>query len=146
MMIIISIIAGGGIALQSSISSRLGQLINNPIMATFSYFFSSTILLGLYLALKRDETYIRSDLINVPGYYWILGGLISSIALSIIYWQVPKMGLSKVITGVLVGQLLTSSILSHFGIFQLPKIPLNTYRIVGFLLLICSTILINRRI
>ena len=79
----------------------------------------------------------------VPTHIWYLGGLLSVTALTLVYWQIPKIGVARVMTGVLTGQLLISVVAAHNGWFGLPVTTINVIRGAGITLMMIGVFLIN---
>ena len=134
---------GIAIAIQSSLSGQLGKILDNPLFATLSLYFMSGFMLSaiFLLALAKKPTW--ASLTGVPLYFWFAGSICSIAGLGTAYWLMPRIGLARVMTGIVVGQLTTSVIVSHFGLFGLPEHPLNLTRGIGLLLLVTGVGLIN---
>jgi transporter family-2 protein len=142
-MTLISILAGVAIALQSAMSGQFSSIIRSPSWTSLMIYFSSTIVMGTYLFLSKTEVPNIATLKLVPIHLWFMGAFLSVFALTLVYWQMPKIGISQVMVGVLIGQLLLSVIASHYGWFNLPIISFNLTRLVGIIFLIMGLFLIN---
>lgn len=141
--IIFTLISGMAIALQSGMSGQLGKILNSPLIATFTIYLMSTIVMGIILFFSKVSIPSVSLMKSVPTYLWFLGSLFSSFALSIVYWLMPRYGVAVVVTGVVSGQVLLSMIAAHFGWFDLPTTVMTGQKIFGATLLILSVIIIN---
>lgn len=142
-MTLLSIFAGSAIALQSTMSGQLGFLLKNPLWATYTVFLVSTVLMTVILCVIGLPIPSLITVKSVPRYLWFTGSLLSILALSVVYWQMPKIGVANVMSGVLAGQIILSILASHYGWFNLPVTPLNLQRVFGTGLLIVSVLLIN---
>ena len=142
-LILITVLAGVAIAFQSTMSGQLGKMLGNPFLATFSLYSVSAVSLCLLLLGLRPNVPDRSVLQSVPAYLWFAGSLLSIIALSAAYWIMPKLGVGRVMAGVVTGQIITSMLVSHFAWFGLPENPLTVGRLLGASLLLAGVFLIN---
>jgi len=142
-MTLLSILAGAFIGIQSSLSGQLGHQLKNPLYATFTIFAFSTFFLIIFFVFMKSPLPTMSLLESVPKHLWFTGSLLSIIALSIIYWQMPQIGVAPVVMGVIVGQIVISIVASHFGWFNLPRSILTLEKMIGIGLVLIGLYFIN---
>ena len=58
---------------------------------------------------------------------------------------VPEVGTTTTLTSLVMGQLLMSVVIDHYGLFSFPKIEISLARIAGVALLIAGAVLIVRK-
>lgn len=141
--ILLTILAGVAIAFQSSMSGQLGKLLGNPLLATFVLFGVSTASLAIIIFALKINLPDKANLMRIPPHLWVAGSLLSIVALSTAYWIMPTIGVGKVMSGIVVGQVLTAMIASHLGWFDLPTDHITIQKATGALLLMTGAILIN---
>ena len=141
--IFLTLLAGVAIAFQSSMSGQLGKLLGNPLLATFALFFVSSLALGLIVFVWRIALPEPAQLKSVPVHLWVAGSLLSIAALSTAYWLMPQIGVGRVMSGIVVGQVLTAMFAAHMGWFDLPRDSITLQKAVGAALLFAGVILIN---
>ena len=136
--LLLAIIGGTFIGTQAGINGVLGKRIG-VIEGSFVSFFIGTIIL-LLLAIFLG----KGDLLKVTTVpkWQLIGGVFGACYVTIMVAVVPKIGVASAITAVIVGQLLLSVTLDHFGIFIKQPIPIDRYRITGLVLLLISLFLI----
>ncbi|WP_235846576.1 DMT family transporter [Neobacillus drentensis] len=136
--LLLAIIGGTLIGTQAGINGVLGKRIG-VIEGSFVSFFIGTIIL-LLLAIFLG----KGDLIKVTSVpkWQLFGGVLGAGYVTIMVAVVPRIGVASAITAVIVGQLLISVTLDHFGIFIKQPIPIDWYRITGLILLLISLLLI----
>jgi len=144
-MSLISITAGMAIALQSAMSGQLSSIIKSPLWASFMIYSSSTLVMTIYLLFSKTNFPSFYSIKSVPGHLWILGAVLSVSALTMVYWQMPKIGVARVMSGVLTGQLIISIVASHYGWFNLPVTTLTISRTIGVTFMFVGVFLINGR-
>jgi len=143
-MTLFSVLSGMAIATQSGMSGQLGRLLNNPLMATFVIYVSSTVIISIILIVLKTPLPSFELIKAVPWYLWISGALLSVIALSCVYWLMPIIGVPKVMVGVLFGQLLISMVGGHFGWFNMPVTNFNIEKLIGTVFLFVGIVFINK--
>lgn len=136
--LILAIVGGLCIGIQAGINGVLGKRIG-VIEASFVSFFIGTLILLLLVIFMG-----KGDLLKVTTVpkWQLLGGALGVVYVSIMVASVPKIGVASSITAVIVGQLVISMTLDHFGVFTNQRIPLDGYRIAGIVLLLLSLLLI----
>lgn len=96
------------------------------------------------LVVKKTPLPNSSELLNVPAHLWFVGGIVSSLGLSLVYWLMPQIGIAKVVSALVVGQLFFSMTASHFGWFELPQSEISLAKLIGLLLMMMGVVLINK--
>ncbi len=142
-MILISIAAGVGIAIQSSLSGQLSKMLGEPLWAVLAlYGVGFFITLGILVLMKTPSPSV--EILNLtPKHLWFLGACFSVVALTLVYWQIPQIGISRVMIGVIFGQLFFSVLASHFGWFGLPVVSLSFVRVIGLFCMTTGVVLMN---
>ncbi|MGI4991855.1 DMT family transporter [Halobacteriovorax sp. GFR7] len=142
-LVLLSILSGGLILLQSSLNGQLSKYTQNPFFSSFVlYFFSAVFMIVIFLSTRLKAPSIQV-LKGIPLYLWITGSILSIIGLTLVYWLMPILGVSKVLSGIITGQIITGMIVSHFGFFELPVIEINRYKVLGVAFLFTGVYLIN---
>lgn len=58
---------------------------------------------------------------------------------------VPELGAASAIITIIVGQLLATSVIDHFGLIGAKQIPMDWQRVVGLVLMAVAIVLFNKR-
>lgn len=147
-LIIISILAfigGVFLAIQAGFNTKLGIITKQPLLPVISTSITSVVL-GSFLLFLTNNKIVSLDIIKqVPRYLWFIGGMFSVIGISLYFYTIPKLGISRMIALGLCGQLLFSVIAGKYGWFNLPTEPLTIRRILGICCLVLSIFLINSK-
>lgn len=142
-MTLISMTAGIAIALQSSMSGQFSSIIRSPSWTSLVIYLTSSIVMSTYLLITKTRAPSFETLKLVPTHLWFMGAFLSVFALTLVYWQMPKIGVARVMTGVLTGQLVISLIAAHYGWFGLPVTSLTAVRVGGLVFMLVGLVLIN---
>ena len=95
------------------------------------------------LALLVQPEPIAFDLQGIPPQYFLGGVFVAFYVLSATFIA-PKIGLGNAIVLVLLGQLLASSAIDHFGWLGTQQTTLSPGRGIGLLLIFCGVVLARR--
>lgn len=140
----LAVIAGVLIAAQAAMNARLGVYLHSSLLAT-GVAFSSGLIFILLLLLSFVRSFPTADVIKqVPGYLWFSSGLLSTLALVMLYWLIARVGVAAMISGALAGQLMFSMLAGHFGWFELPSTPINGVKLLGLCAMLLGIVAINK--
>ena len=133
----------GGLApIQGSLNGEMGKVLGHPLRGTLVNFVVGWIILLLILVATVGFP-SRADLLRAPWYLY-LAGINGVLFVTTLLALIPLIGALKVLAAVVVGQLVVSVIIDHFGLLFVPVHSLSTGRIAGLVLLIGGMILIQR--
>lgn len=130
---IVMLIAGIGIPIMAMLNADLGSRINNPIAASVLLFFIAFCGSSLLLVITKKP--IINFINEVPPINYI-GGIIIAFYVLAATFIAPKIGLGNTIFLVLFGQILSSTIIDHFGAFGALQTPMSLTRFIGLILMI----------
>jgi transporter family-2 protein len=137
------IVAGGFIAIQIVLNSRLGQRLGNlGSILVLTFLFSTIVLIVLIFTFPSSANFR-----NLPGisewYLYINGGL-GVVTLAIPIYLVPRIGTISTLIAIVLGQSLMTLVVDQFGLLVSPKIEINLARGVGVLLVSVGAYLVGR--
>ena len=137
----LALVAGIGIPVMASISSRLGLRLDSTTTA------ATILFLGAFL-ICLSATFIHGfptlqTFKFVPIYLYIGGMFVAFYVLSIT-WLVPRYGVGNSIFFVLLGQVISASVIDHFGLFNIQATPLNATRFFGITFMLVGLFLSRR--
>lgn len=125
---IIMLLAGIGIPVLAAMNASLGRHLGSPAAAA-SVLFSVALLVAVIVALlTAPQGYTRVG--SAPKYLFLAGTLIAFYLLSIT-WIAPIIGISSAIFLVLVGQIISATLIGHFGLFGAIQTPISLVRVAG---------------
>ncbi len=140
-MSVVMVAAGIGIPIMAALNSGLGVRLGNPVAA-------SSILLGVALIVSLVFTLSRSlpeaSLFVVTPLHYFMGGIFVASYILSITWIAPKIGIGNAIFLVLLGQIVASALIDHFGWFATPVSPLSARRGLGIALMVIGIYLARK--
>jgi len=142
---VLGLSGGVFLAVQAGFNSQLGSTLKQPILAVIASSISSVVFGCLILLLISKESIQNITTTQVPWYLWFIGGLFSVVGIAIYFYNIPKIGISKMIALGLCGQLVFSLIAGKYGWLNLPVEPITTKRLMGTLAMLIGIVLINTK-
>lgn len=135
-------VAGGVIAIQPALNSRLGQAIGD-VQAAFVGFLIATVALALIVGLVRGGWGSLSGVRDVAPIY-LTGGLAGAIYVFVSLIMIRSLGVTAVMAATIAGQLAAAVVIDHFGWLGVTRQPMNLSRIAGVALLALAVFLVVR--
>lgn len=136
-------LGGAGLAVQSTWNARLRLATGSPVLTTIVSLTVSLLALLLVWASGTTERGSLPTLNSVPAWAW-LGGVFAAYYLVSSLVAIPKIGVASVFSLIIAGQVIMSLILDATGAFGVNQISLSSSRLLGTLLLLAGTILIQK--
>jgi transporter family-2 protein len=140
--LLLTVFAGGLIALQAPINSMLGKSVGTLAAASVS-FVVGTIALVLITVLVGGGFGDVGEARHLAWYY-LTGGLLGAVYVTTALVAVRSLGAGGVVAATIAGQLSLSLVIDQLGILGVDKQPITWERVLGALLLAAGTLLIVR--
>ncbi|MGB2129037.1 MAG: DMT family transporter [Flavicella sp.] len=145
LLYILAFTGGVSLAIQAGLNAQLGAFVKQPIVAVIASSIASAVFgISLFILFQKGSIATISFQ-QTPWYLWFVGGLFSMIGISLYFYTIPKLGLFKMITWGLCGQLLFSVVAGKFGWLHLPVEPITSKKITGAIAMIVGIVLINSK-
>lgn len=142
MLLIIALLTGMLFPIQTAANARMRASVGPAFVATFIAFsVSSLVLCGVSFLCGMEILPTVAQISAVPWWGWT-GGIIGLCTITATIYLFKVLGQLQTIILPLLGQLLFSLVIDHFGLFGSVRIPLSTIRLVAMLLLISGVLLI----
>lgn len=141
--VILGIIAGACAPTQAGINSQLGSLAGDPAIAAMISFMVGALGLTVYVLLTNVSWPSSQIFVEAPWWMWT-GGLLGAILVFISIVLAPKLGATTTIGLIVLGQMVVSMILDHFGLVGYEEHPVGFWRIMGVVFLVCGVVLIKK--
>jgi transporter family-2 protein len=135
--------AGLVLVLQVGMNSTLRAVLDNPLAAALISFLVGTLALALYMLVTRTPWPARTQLAAVPAWCWY-GGVFGAFYVVTSVIVGPRLGAATLLSLIVLGQLLTSLLVDHFGWVGFPQHPVTLLRLTGAVLLFAGVLLITR--
>ncbi|NBA86587.1 EamA-like transporter family protein [Emticicia sp. CRIBPO] len=141
---ILAILCGVGTSIQSGVNSELRKSLHNPVLAAIISFSSGLlVLLIVYPFFPKSQLPAFATLKSISIWQYT-GGLLGAFYVTSVIMSIQKIGSANMITLIVGSQLLMAMVLDHFGWLGFQTQPLNIWRILGAVFIVCGALLILR--
>lgn len=137
-----ALVVGAGQPLQAAINAQLRAHLGDPAWATFVSVAVSFTSIGLYLLIRRQPLPALRAVTAVPWWMWT-GGLMGVTFVAFGLIVTPRLGAGVTFALIVLGQVLMSLALDHWGMLGLPVHHISPLRILGAGLLVAGVILVR---
>ncbi len=129
-----------GIPVMASLNSQLGGAVGSTAAAVVLFIVALGAGLAVFMVQGPKLTLAQFQL---PFPYY-LGGILVAFYILSITWVAPQLGLVQAIFIILLGQILSSVLIEHFGIFGVKETPISLSRTAGVLCMLIGIYLARR--
>ncbi|GAA0335831.1 DMT family transporter [Oceanobacillus sp. FSL W7-1293] len=145
-IIVLGIIAGMMIPLQTAVNNRL-TLFTKAVLPTsfYSFLSGSIILFFINLMIDPGKFTVSFFADQSFSYVWFTGGVLGVIFLTGNIILLPKIGAALTVIVTVTGQMVIGILIDTFGWFGAEVKPLHFMHIVGVLLLIAGIVYMNAK-
>lgn len=132
---ILGVIAGAALPVQTNINTRLRHSVGSPFLATFLSFLIGTVTLLVATLAMDGRLAGPSAAAGTPWWLWI-GGVFGVIVLTANLFMFPRLGAVQTAVLPVTGQVLMGLLIDHFGWFRAAPVPLGPTRALGGILVL----------
>jgi transporter family-2 protein len=137
-----TVVAGGLVALQAPINSKLGKAVGTFAAASVSFAIGLAVLVVIALVFGNGFGRL-GEALHIPWYY-LLGGVLGAAYVTTVLLSVREIGAGSVAAATIAGQLTASVVVDQLGILGLEQRSLTLARVVGLALLASGVFLVVR--
>ena|ERR1043166_3272252 len=143
-LILLVVISGLGQPVQVAANSRLREILQSPALSGFLSLSISAALLALLAFCGLMNRGSLLALHHAPWWVW-LGGICGALSIVSGILALPSTNAATVIAAAVLGQLVGSMVVDHFGWLNVQPVRISITRILGGVLLFTGALLIARR-
>lgn len=138
---LLAVMGGMALAIQGQINGGLGKKIGVIEGAFFNFALGSMALLFVLLFFGNGQI---SAISTVPKWQ-LVGGFLGALFVLNQVLVVPKIGVSATFLAVIVGQIILSVIIDHFGLFGAERRPIDFNKVGALILMFIALFLYNKK-
>jgi len=138
LVVIIGLIGGISVGIQSPIAGSMGQKIGGTASSVIVHL--SGLIFSVILLVFRGGEKIR-DWHTLP-WYMLGAGLFGLILYQSINITLPRLGATNMLVLIIIGQLLTGIVLDSFGWLGVTPRPIEPTRLIGIVVLLIGGYLV----
>lgn len=133
-----ALFAGAALSFEGAIYAELGNSIGK-IETSFYNFFMGTIIVGFMWLFWGKGKLTK---VKILPKWTLLGGVLGGMYLSIIVISVPFVGVGITMVSVIIGQLMMSMIIEHYGWLGSKEARINKEKILSVVAMMIALFLI----
>jgi bacterial/archaeal transporter family-2 protein len=141
---LLAVCVGVMLIVQVGLNSTLRHSLGTPVVAALMSFLIGSLVLVLFLVLSRAPWPSRAQLAAPPLWAWA-GGLLGAFYVVSTIIVGPRLGAAAMLALIVLGQLLASLLVDHYGWLGFPQHTLTPVRLLGAALLFGGVLLIVQR-
>ena len=141
--VILALVGGAGVVVQVGMNSALRRYAGQPVWATLVSFMVGTGAISVAFVATRQTWPARAQFAGGPWWIWV-GGLLGAAYVFSSVIAGPRLGAAAYLACVIVGQLLASILIDHYGWVGFPVHTASPGRILGAVLLLGGVALVLR--
>jgi bacterial/archaeal transporter family-2 protein len=136
---ILALLAGTALSFEGAIYGELGKSIGQLETSFYNFFMGSIIMGLLWLFFGKGKL---SYVVEAPKWS-LLGGILGVVYLTAIVISVPFVGVGITMVAVIIGQLVMSMVIEHYGWLGSQKSRINKEKIFAVISMIIALVLVN---
>lgn len=136
MLLLMAMLVGAIVPVQTAINTRLRQSVGSPIGATFVSFIIAVVVASI-IAWAASGALVPnlSTAAAQPWWAW-LGGFMGVMFIAGNIVLFPKLGPVQTVILPILGQVLMGLLIDRFGLFQSPQVAVRPLRLLGALIVV----------
>ncbi|MGH8139456.1 MAG: DMT family transporter [Steroidobacteraceae bacterium] len=143
MLYALAVAAGLVLTIQVGVNATLRNALGNPVMAALMSFLIGLAGLALFLIVTRAPLPTKAALFAAPAWAWV-GGLLGAFYVATAIVVGPRLGAAALLALTVLGQLMASLVVDHYGWLGFPQHTISVARLMGAALLFGGVWLIVR--
>jgi bacterial/archaeal transporter family-2 protein len=140
---LLALIAGAMMPTQAAINNKLAFHVESPVLSAFISFGVGVAALFTYIVITGIPLSNLSLAKNAPPVAW-LGGLCGAFFVTAVVIVVPRLGVALTFSILILGQMLATLPIDHFGFLGTVVKQINVPRIIGVILIIVGVFIVRR--
>ena len=130
LLFLLAVFAGMATSVQAVINTQLRGRLTDPMQAATVSFTVGTLVCWLYCLVSRSPMPSLVTLRGLPWWMWT-GGILGTLYIWTSIVVTRQIGVAAMLGLLVAGQMLTSLVIDHFGLFSTPIRPATLVRIAG---------------
>lgn len=142
-LIVIAVLVGAMVPAQAGINATLARVLGNPLLAALTNMSLATLLAIASVIALRVPLPTLEQLGAAPWWSWS-GGLFGALLVLSAILLAPRLGATAFMSATIVGTMVASLLIDHFGLIGFREHPINTWRFLGGALVVVGMLLVQR--
>lgn len=136
MFLVLAMLVGAIVPVQTAINTRLRISVGSPIAATFLSFVVAAVVSSVMALLATGELVPNLTVATAQPWWAWLGGFMGVMFIAGNIVLFPKLGPVQTVILPILGQAIMGLLIDRFGLFQSPRVAVGALRLVGALIVV----------
>ncbi|WP_052254672.1 DMT family transporter [Salinicoccus sp. YB14-2] len=130
--------------MQTAINSALSQETGSAIFATFISFLIGAVSLFFIALVVHRRLSFKFKAEGATLKPWLFsGGVLGAVYVGMNILLMPHLGVTLTMMAAIFGQIIMGLLIDHFGLFKLPKQPIDSRRIIAVAVIVCGILVLQ---
>jgi len=126
-------VSGSAMAVQGTLNSALGKVLG-LLQASWVVHLTGLLVLTI-LIIGARSSWPAIPALKTARWYTLLGGPLNVVIVYLVIISIPRAGVARATTAIIVGQVATAGIIDHFGLFGVKPVAFTLIKGLGLGLL-----------
>jgi transporter family-2 protein len=136
--IVLAFAMGLTMSIYLPMNSSVAKYLGSTITANVTFFFVA-LFTSVFIFLLSGQFSAMNHIKDVPLYLYLTGFVSAFVVLGTTF-LIPHIGARKFFILLIAGQILMAIIVSHFGLLESPKDPVNMKKMIGAIIVLTGAI------
>lgn len=143
-LVAVTVLIATLLPMQAGLNAELTRTLKHPLLGAFISFSIGALTLAIVMVFEKSPIGDLKRLLSIPPQYY-LGGAMGALFVGCSIFMIPRLGATTMMAAFVTGQLISSVIIDHFGLFNLPVYQVSLQRVFGLILLFCGVFLVVKK-
>lgn len=141
--LVLAVVMGAFLAIQPTLNAEIGRHVGGTMHAALVNFCTGFAVLVAFMLLFRSGLPDVAGARGAPWWAWF-GGVIGATFVVSGTFLTPRIGVTALVASILLGQLVASLLIDHFGAFNVTVREISLERLAGIGLAGLAVVLVSR--
>ncbi len=139
--ILLGVLMGFGVAIQTVINTRLRIYVDSPLLASTVSFTVGSALLAVVLLMLGEPIFPTLHTVAVSSWWFWIGGLLGAFWISANILVFQHLGAVQTAIFPILGQVMMGVLIDHFGLFNVVAKPVTIIQLLGVVLVLAGIVI-----
>jgi transporter family-2 protein len=140
--VFIALLVGSGYPIQAGINATIAEFHGHPLLAAATNTVVASLVLFVAIAVLRIPLPSVTSLGLAPWWAWT-GGCFGAVFVLSALVLAPKLGAATFVSTTIVGTMVASLVIDHFGVMAYRVQPVTVWRLLGAGLVVSGMLIIQ---
>jgi len=142
LLILIALLVGAGPPFQAGINATIAQAHGHPLLGAVTNTLVASLVLFIAILVLKVPAPRLGGLVAAPWWAWT-GGILGAFFVLSSLVIAPKLGAAAFVSTTIVGTMIASLLVDHFGLLAYRVQPVTLLRLLGAVLVVAGMMLIQ---